>query len=267
MEAVRYVQSGKLGHITVCRTWNTSNEHAGIGNPPDEPNAPPGVDYDMWLGPAPLRPFNPNRFHFTFRWFFDYAGGMMADWGVHLNDIVLWGMGVDSPNRVTATGGHWALPDNRDTPDTLDVTYEFDRGGGVNDKPFMLVYSLRKGNAKAWDGKGYGIAFYGTNGTLFVDRSGWEVTPEGGALAGEKHPGHDSKDPHVRNFLDCVKGPRDAQGMRPLPASDVEIVHRSTTTCALGNIAVRTGQKLHWDREKEISRDAHGRPLREANAC
>ncbi len=190
---------------------------------------------------------------------------MMTDWGVHLNDIALWAMEVDAPTTVSASGGHWALPDNRDTPDTLEVVYGFAKGGGVNNRPFTLVYSLRKGNGRGMDGHGYGIEFFGTNGTLFVDRSGWEVYPEGNSIPAEKHSGYDSKDLHVRNFLDCVKGPKDSNGIRPLPASDVEITHRSSTSCFLGNIAYRTGQKLFWDREREICRDAHGRPIREAN--
>ena len=103
-----------------------------------------------WLGPAPLRPFNINRFHLLFRWFFDYAGGMMSDWGVHLNDIVLWALDQKGPATVNTTGGIWCVKDDRDTPDTMQVVYEFPGD-------CVLTYSMRKGNGYPLDGHGYGI--------------------------------------------------------------------------------------------------------------
>ena len=265
-DAVRYVQSGMLGNILLVRTWNASNEGKGIGFAQDESEPPAGIDYDMWLGPVPLLPFNKLRFHYTFRWFFDYAGGMLADWGVHLNDVVLWAMEVDAPSRISAAGGHWALRDGRETPDVLEVTYEFDSGGGVNNRPFLLVYSMQKGNARGREQKGYGIEFFGTNATLFVDRDGWEVIPEGESVPAEKHPGADAKVPHIHDFLDCVMGAKGGDGQRPRPASDVEIAHRATSICCLGNIAYRTGEKLTWNREKELCFDPYGNPIAEANA-
>ena len=121
--AVDYVQSGKLGTIRLVKTW----AYQGWMNPiPPKPNqpAPEGVDYDMWLGPAPKRPFNPNRFHFDFRWFWDYAGGLMTDWGVHLIDYGLHGMDVDTPRSVTSVGGAFGYAnDASETPDTQQALY------------------------------------------------------------------------------------------------------------------------------------------------
>src|SRR5262245_40806973 len=116
-DAVKYVHSGRLGHIHTCRTWITNNSPPeGAGNPPDEA-PPPGVDYDLWLGPAPKRPFNRNRFHYQYRWFWDYGNGLCNDWGVHLNDIILWGMNVTAPISAAAVGGKLEITDNSDTPD------------------------------------------------------------------------------------------------------------------------------------------------------
>jgi len=251
-KAVEIVRSGKLGKISFVRTWNFGNQYpAGIGNPPDS-DPPDDLDWDMWLGPAPRVRFNANRFGVaperwsTFRCFWDYAGGMMTDWGVHLIDIVQWAMDVQYPTRVSATGGKLCLTDNRETPDTLFVTYQY--------PGFVCTYENRECNGNSINGQGYGIMFHGTEGTLYVNREFYEIMPE-------KKPGQDKKlvdriDPvkerssndshlaHVRNFLDCVKS-------RQRPISDIEIGHRSTSTCLLGNVAYRSAERITWDGKTE----------------
>ncbi len=245
-KAVQLVQDGFIGKVSFVRTWNYENEFPeGIGNPPDS-DPPTGLDWDLWLGPAPKLPFNWNRFGVgdrwsTFRYFWDYAGGMMTDWGVHLLDIVQWAMKVDGPNAITASGGKYYLQDNRDTPDTLQVTYEY--------PGFTCTYESRKCNGNSMYDKGYGIQFHGTDGTLFLDRSGFQLYPEK-RKSGEKEVDrtaavqmgevNDSHLDHVRNFLDCVKS-------RKLPISDIEIGHRSTSACLLGNVAYRSKQRILWD--------------------
>jgi predicted dehydrogenase len=234
--AVEVVRSGALGTVSLCRAWNVSNETpGGIGNPPDG-DPPPNIDYDMWLGPAPKRPYNPNRCHYSFRWFWDYAGGMITDWGTHLIDILHWGMGVDYPLAVSASGGKYVLKDNRDTPDTMEAMFDY--------PGFTMVYSVRKGSGRPFEGYGYGMQFHGTNGTLFVDRGGFEVIPEGERMPAMKSDGSDQHYPHVLNFLECVR-------TRRRTISDVEIGHRSTSAPHLANIALRTGRKLRWDGEGE----------------
>ncbi|QEH33578.1 Alpha-N-acetylgalactosaminidase [Aquisphaera giovannonii] len=253
-KAVDIVKSGKLGKVFWVQTWNYENiSPTGMGKYPDG-EAPSYVDYDRWLGPAPKRAFNPNRFHLLFRWFFDYAGGMMSDWGVHLNDIVLWALDAKGPKSVYAQGGVMTTDDDRDTPDTLQVVYEF--------PSCLLTYSMHKGNGLRLNGKDYGILFCGTDGSLMLDRNGFEVIPDQtnlpygirlvhGAreprkidLKPEKEKGVDGQNPHVRNFLDCMKS-------RARPTCDIEIAHRSTNTCHLGNIAYKVGRKLEWDVESE----------------
>src|SRR5947209_220274 len=137
-DAVKYVQDGKLGDVTLCRTWITNhNKPDFIGNPPDS-DPPPGVDYNLWLGPAPERPFNRNRFHHHFRWFWDYGNGLCNDWGVHLNDIILWAMKARAPIGVYACGGKFQMQDNSDTPDVLDVHYYY--------PSFTHTYTVRRGH-------------------------------------------------------------------------------------------------------------------------
>lgn len=248
-EAIELVQSGILGQITYCRTWNYENEYpSSIG--PGTDKMPDGVDYNMWLGPAPKVPFNSNRFHYQFRWFFDYAGGQLTDWGVHLIDIMQWAMKSPAPEWISAGGAKYGIKDNRDTPDTITVTYQYP---AVGSRPaFLATYESQKMCAMGDRKTGYGIEFFGTEGALFVDRSGWEIIPqfrgEGkdkkAAIEAKKGRGGTPTTTHVRNFLDCMKS-------RDLPISDVEIGHRSTSAPHLGNIAYRTGERLHWDAEKE----------------
>ena len=264
-QAVEVVRSGQLGKVFWVQTWNYENiSPVGMGRPSDG-DPPAHVDYDRWLGPAPARAFNPNRFHLLFRWFFDYAGGMMSDWGVHLNDIVLWALDAKGPQSVYTTGGIVTTDDNRDTPDTLQVVYEF--------PGTTLTYSMRKGNGLALNGHDYGILFCGTEGSLLLDRSGFEVIPDKVVLPygirlvqgdrplrkiglqARKEKGVDGQPAHIRNFLDCLQS-------RKLPTCDIEIAHRSTNTCHLGNIAYKVGRKLHWDETTEtFKNDAEANAL------
>jgi predicted dehydrogenase len=265
-EAVRLIQEGLLGRISSVRCWNFENESpVGIGNPPDS-EPPPGLDWDFFLGPAPKVPFNPSRFLGTFRWFWDYSGGKLTDWGTHHFDTIQWAMGVKAPRSAHALGGKFALRDNRETPDTLEAVFEYPE--------FLLSFSHRAANARDAVRWGYGIEFYGTDGTLFLDRDGFAVYPETRGRFEEpvprhlegpsqdlppwnrpyevrrfrtRHaegPGSDQHLSHVRNFLDCVKS-------REKPRSDVEEGHYSTTVAHLGNISLHTGRRIYWDAEQE----------------
>ena len=251
-QAAELVKAGRIGKVTQVRTWNFGNESpTGIGNPPD--SAPPReLDWDMWLGPAPMRPFNPNRFGVfpdrwsSFRWFWDYAGGMMTDWGVHWLDIVQLVMGVEAPRFVSASGGKFVLDDNRETPDTILATFQY--------PGFICTYENRVANgAPLLNGKTNGVTFHGTDGTLFVDRQGLEIFPETRksgettvdrtqALKVENSNQHHLD--HMKNFIDCVRS-------RATPVADIETGHRSTTTALLGNIAYRTGRRIEWDGVRE----------------
>src|SRR5690606_38067412 len=178
----------------------------------------------------------------TWRYFWDYAGGMMTDWGVHLLDIVQWAMEVDYPTSVAAVGGKFYLQDNRDTPDTIVATYQY--------PTFVATYENRQDNGFPMEGHGYGIMFHGTNGTLFVDRSVLKLMPEKGSSLEPlelKNEGNDGSK-HIANFLDSVKS-------REKPICDIEIGHRSSSTAMLGNVAYRLGRQIQWDGEREVAVD------------
>jgi predicted dehydrogenase len=236
--AVDFIKSGKLGKIGIVRGWVYLDWISGIGRPAD--SAPPaGVDYDLWLGPAPKRPFNPNRFHFNFRWFWDYAGGLMTDWGVHLINVMLWAMGPDHPKTVSSTGGIFVLDDNRETPDTQATLYEF--------PGYTLIWEHRVGSNNGPWKKDWGILFNGSEGTLLIHKDGWDVLPErkSTSLQAEQHPaGSDERFPHVQNFLDCVRS-------RQQPVENMAVAHQVSSVAHLGNIALRTGHKIAWDPVQE----------------
>ncbi len=238
-EAIEFVHSGRLGRIRQVRAWAYLDWVGGIGSPPDGP-PPAGVDYDMWLGPAPKRPFNPNRFHFNFRWFWDYAGGLMTDWGVHLLNICLWGMGPEWPDRVVSYGGKLVIDDNTETPDTQTTLYKFP---GYN---LIFEHQLKSGLGP--NGRPHGMQFTGMNGTLTIDQGGWEVVPEPkkkDLMPPIKKPaGRDARPAHVRNFLDCVKS-------REAPVENLELGHFVSAVAHLGNIAFRSGSEITWDAGKE----------------
>ena len=243
-EACDIVRSGKLGKVTFVRTWNYSNED-GIGNPPD--GAPvSGLDWEMWLGPAPEHAFNANRFGVDpkkfshFRWFWDYAGGMMTDWGIHLLDIVQMAFDEAAPTAITALGEKLFIQDNRETPDTLQVTYEY--------PGFIATYENRLGNANSMFKQGYGILFHGKKGTMFVDRSRYEIFPEKGSdlQPVEVKSSNNANMAHWANFLDCVK-------TRQRPVSDIEIGQRSTATALLGNVSLRSKLRIDWDSKTETT--------------
>lgn len=245
-KAVEVVQEGLIGKVSFARTWNYSNEYPqGIGNPADS-DPPPGLDWNFWQGPAPEHTFNWNRFGVgdrwsTFRYFYDYANGWLGDWCIHLLDIVHWGMKVDGPSVISALGKKFYLEDNSDTPDTLEVTFEY--------PDFVATYENRLCNTNSMYGKSYGIEFHGTEATLFVDRSGFAVYPEKKLfnkkdveMAPEMQMERidDGLFNHVGNFLDCMK-------TRQRPASDIEIGHRTSSACLLANVSLRSKQRLVWD--------------------
>jgi predicted dehydrogenase len=237
-DAVSFVHSGKLGRVRMVKAWSYVGWKGALPVLQDEP-VPQGVNYDMWLGPAPGRPFNRNRFHFTFRWFWDYAGGLMTDWGVHLLDYALAGMIEESPRSVISSGGKYAFPDDpMETPDTQQAIYEFDG--------FSLMWEHTIGIYGGNYGRDHGVAYIGENGTLVVDRKGWEIIPETKngiplmeAIPMQKGEGR-GLDLHVRNFLDCMK-------TKEKPNAPLETGAHIARVAHLGNMAFRTGRKLFWD--------------------
>ncbi len=245
-DAVNFVQSGQLGNIRTVKVWC----YQGWMKPgPMIPNsAPPaGTNYDLWLGPASKRPFNSSRYHFNFRWFWDYAGGLMTDWGVHLIDYGLLGMTASVPKSVSALGGRFAYPDlYEETPDTLTTLYEFDN--------FNMVWDSAMGIDNGSYGRDHGIAFIGNNGTLIVNRGGWEVIEERQSKNKVSKPlakpTDNGLDLHMQNFVNVIK----SRKFDDLNCSIQAGAHVATVS-QLGNIAYRSGQKIEWDADKKMIKD------------
>ncbi len=244
-DAIAFVHSGKLGNVRLVKAW----AYMGWMKPvPKQPSsAPPaGVDYAAWLGPAQTRPFDPNRFHFNFRWYWDYAGGLMTDWGVHLIDYALYGMKASNPKSVVAAGGKFAYPDDAaETPDTLTAIYEFDG--------FNMQWEHATGIDGGPYGRNHGIAFIGNNGTLVLDRGGWEVIPEKDKM--EAVPRVKASDnglvKHTKNFLEVIKSRKFAD-----LHCDIQTGANVAINSQMGNIAFKTGQKVYWNKEKQQFTDA-----------
>lgn len=235
---VEIVRSGVLGTISKTRVWMAADRN-GLGNPAD--TAPPaGCDYDFWLGPAPLRPFNPNRFTFNWRYFWDYGGGILTDFCCHIVDLVHWAMEVEAPATITATGGRYALNDNAEVPDTLEVAYHYAKG----DRGFDMIWSQTDANSHGIEGQGLGIMFQGTNGTLISDYRSHRIITEKGKTIEEPPVSLPRSKGHHREWLDGIK-------TRTQCSCRFDYGHRLSSVGHLGNIALWTGEKLKWDGESE----------------
>jgi predicted dehydrogenase len=240
VDAINFVKSGKLGKIRVCKAWSFVDWKGAVPKVPDSP-VPDGVDYNMWLGPAPKRPFNKNRFHFTWRWYWEYGNGLMTDWGVHLIDYILYGMNKSIPESVMAIGGKYAFPDDdMNTPDTMTAVYDF--------KDFTMIWEHTIGIGLGNWKRPHGMAYTGENGTLVLDRNGWEVIPEKQkmeAVPVQKNVGN-GLDIHTRNFLDCIIN----NTPQKLNAG-IDIGRNVALVAQMGNIAFRSGEKVLWDNNKQ----------------
>jgi predicted dehydrogenase len=251
-QACELVRNGTLGKVAFVRTWIYSNQpEKGIGNPPDG-DPPPGLNWDLWLGPAPARKFNPNRFgvypnsYSYFRHFWDYAGGQLTDSGIHMLDIVHMAFNEAMPGSVVALGGKYWLQDDTETPDTMQVAYDY--------PGFLGSWEHRSNNTDNQPGRLMGITFHGNRGTLYVDRSIYRLTPEKGSdlAPSEMKRVTDPHPLHWANFVDCVR-------TRQAPNSEIETCVRSSAACILGNLSMRTRMRLDWDDQKKTVLQAEAR--------
>jgi predicted dehydrogenase len=274
-EACEFVRRGGIGKVTVARAFHVLNESPlGIGNPPNE-EPPEGFDWDAWLGPAPKVPYNKNRTFYRFRWFYDYSGGQLTNFGVHYLDLIHWALGHDAPLAVTAMGGKYGGFDNREVPDTLEVLWQY---------PGNTLVTFSQFNATAAPAglRGGEVEFRGTKGTLYIQGAGYEVVPDvlnthevpartpvdrarerayrTGArtqIEPRKASGKADTADHARNFLDCVRS-------RKACNCDIEVGHRDTTAALVANVAHKTKSYLEWDRgaERFTNSEAANRHLR-----
>ena len=229
-DAVEFMREGGIGKVRLAKAINHQLRDR-IGRKPDT-NPPPGVNYDLWLGPAPKRPFSENRWHYNWHWFWDYGTGDIGNDGIHQVDAARWGLGVGLPNAVSASGGQLFYDDDHETPDTQVVTYEYD--------DCYLLYEMRLWTDYKLEGHDNGTVFYGDKGKLEIGRKGCELTL---IDKEKKHIGGGSDfEENVSNFIRCVKAD-DPSGLNA-PVSEG---FQSAALCHLGNIATRVGRKLRYD--------------------
>ncbi len=246
-DAIAFLRSGQLGRILQAKAIN-AQKRANIGHKQDE-SVPKGLNYDLWLGPAPKRPFNPNRFHYNWHWCWDYGTGDMGNDGVHQIDIARWGLGEpDFPNRVSCGGGKYFFDDDQETPDTQTVVFEYD------DK--TLVYEMRIWTPYAEHGVDNGNVFYGEKGYMILHRSRqWQVYWQNGKKGPSSQPKNDRGRDHREDFIDCVRS-------RKQPVADIEKGWHSSALAHLGNITYRVKRQLHFDkRSLSIVGDAEANRL------
>ena len=233
---VEVIRSGALGqiHRVDCSLATGSTS---LGKPPD--GAPPAeLDYEFWLGPAPRRPYNPLRSHFTYRYFWDYSGGALIDFWCHYTDVVHWALDLKAPKSVSAAGGRWGLDDAGETPNTLEVVSEY--------PDLILTWTLHPNGRPGFDAMGSSVIFEGSDATLVTNYNRYEVYVKGKKEDDFKAPPHSIPDSpgHVREFLDAIKS-------RQRTSCNVEYGHMLTKGSLLANIAFRTGERLHWDDSHE----------------
>lgn len=232
IEAIQYVKEGKIGKVHMARAFNSQLRRRV--NAAADSSAPTTLNWDIWQGPAPERPFNTNRYSYGWRWYWDYGTGDMGNDGVHDLDIARWGLGVDSPTTVSGFGTKvFFKGDSQETPDTQTVSFHFPESDKV------LLYDQKLWSPYHMEGYENGVVFYGTDAFLVLGRGGWRVVERGNKLAFEKKANF-SEVPHVGNFLAACRGEGKLN-------CDILEGHRSTTLAHLGNLAVRLGRPLKFD--------------------
>ncbi|MFV2065573.1 MAG: Gfo/Idh/MocA family protein [Pirellulales bacterium] len=246
-QLAQLIAAGRLGKITVSRCYRLSNMFPnGIGR--EQPGNPPtDLDWNLWLGPRPLRKYQANIAPYKFRWWQQYSS-QMGNWGVHYLDAIRWLTDDLAPASVCAMGGRFAVDDDRTVPDTMEVTYQFSSGR-------LAIFGQYEANGAAALKQGE-VELRGTQGTAYIGGKGFDVFPERGGQFQDRKPrmqrisvaSRESNaaltSRHVRNFLDSVRS-------RDRPNADVEIGHRSTTMSLLANISLAVGARLEWDAQRE----------------
>lgn len=229
-DAMRRLREGIIGRVYLARSWyNAQRPSLGKGTPSDPP---PRLDYDLWQGPAPRRPYQSNLIHYNWHWRWHWGNGELGNNGVHVLDLCRWGLGVDFPTRVTSSGGRYCYDDDQETPDTHAVCFEF---------PEKRAASW-EGLSCSKHGNGF-VTFYGENGTLELESNGRHTVYDAGDKKKDTFASSSLGDKeHVVNLLDAIRNDK------PLELNaEIEIGHRSTLLCHLGNIAHRTGRALRCD--------------------
>jgi predicted dehydrogenase len=241
-EGIAKLHDGAIGRLMYARTWyNAKRPSIGVGKPADVPS---WLNYELWQGPAPQKPFKDNLIHYNWHWHWNWGCGELGNNGIHGLDVARWGMQVDYPIHVSSSGGKYRWDDDQETPDTHVVAFDFP------DKKTITWEGLSWSPLGPMD-DGFGVTFHGEKGSMAILGSGYKIYDLGNKeIAAKGGDGGDSV--HVANFIDCVRNAK-------RPNADIEEAHKSTLLCHLGNIAHRTGRVLKTDPK-------NGRILEDAEA-
>ena len=234
--AVKEIQSGRLGKVNFVRCWITGTRPS-IGR--EKPIAPPAnLDFNLWCGPGPDKEYKKNLVHYHWHWRWDYGTGECGNNGIHALDIARWGLGIDFVDLVSCGGGKYFFDDDQETPDTQLATFETPNA--------CIEWEHRTWSPRGIDGESFGVAFYGSQGTLVTNGRGWVIYEGGGKTEKvvAQHEASDLEKAHKANFLDCIAS-------REKPNADIEIAHKSTLLCHLANIAWRTRSVVRFDKERQ----------------
>ena len=242
IEAIRLLNEGVIGKVYLAKGL-CYKRRKSIGHKPDMTTPPPGVDWDRFLGPAPLRPFNENRFAYNWHWFWDTGNGDLGNQGIHEVDVARWGLGVTHPTKVSSIGGKFMFDDDQETPNTLNSAFEFNVGG----KKKMMEFEVRHwySNHEAGingerPGNTIGNTFYGSDGYLVIDNYNKYYS-----FLGKDHkpgPSRTERDTHFENFINVMRD-RKRENLN----AEIEEGAMSCTLMHLANISYRVGRTLHWD--------------------
>jgi len=227
-DAKAFIDSGGIGKIGFARAWLSGGRHLVKKVPDSDP--PKSLDYEMWVGPAPYRPYNEEKLHYNWHFMRDYGTNDAGNWGAHYLDIVRWYADLDLPTSVSASGGKYLVHDEKEWFDTQTALFQY--------KDLTVVWEMRHWTSTGVEGKGTGAEIRGDKGTIIIDRGGWTFHPKKGELV--KHPGSTYDDPHVRNFADCIAG-------QARSAASIEEGHKTAVLCHLANMATLFGRQLAFD--------------------
>lgn len=242
-QGINELKSGVIGNVHMAKTWYTNNRGSiGFGKLAPVPS---NLDYELWQGPAPRRPYRDNLIHYNWHWFWHWGTGEALNNGTHEIDVARWGLGIDYPSKVSSVGGRYYFKDDWETPDTQIITFECEKG-------VSLVWEGRSCNGRFVEGEDRGVIFYGESGTMHTGGNSYSIYDNKNKLVKEVKSdtvidGRDPSSPsasldsvHIDNFLNCIR-------KGGVPNADVEVGHKSTLWVQLGNISQRVGRTLYID--------------------
>jgi len=252
-DARDFIASGALGKVAICRASSIGERHLVPIVPDSDP--PESLDYDMWCGPAPMRPYNKELLHYNWHFLYDYGTGDMGNWGAHWLDVLRWLLDLELPQSVSAHGGQFVVHDAKEWPDTQTVLYEFPE--------LTIIWELRHWSRFGpGGGRGNCCEINGDRGSLIIDRGGWTFYPRDKDAKPEPHDRSELDLSHARSFADAVRG-------GGAPSAPIAEGHKSAVLCHLGNIAAVLNRRVEFDAGSEAvvgdeeAAAMMGRPYRE----